>query len=96
MNNKIKECNTFFSRLIGLSFRKKINQILIFPNCNSIHTFFMFSKIDVIMTDKNKNILYIYKNLKSNKIIWPKKDVYFVYEFPPMSTNYNINDKLKI
>ena len=83
-NNKnfnIKYCNNFFNRLIGMSFKKTSELIYCFPKCNSIHTFFMFFNIDVIMTDKNNNILYTYKNLKPNKIVLPKKNVYYTYEF---------------
>ena len=78
---KIKYCNSFIDRLFGMMFkRKKNNLVYCFPNCNSIHTFFMFQNIDVIMTDKNNNILYTYKNLKPNKVIFPKKNVFYTYE----------------
>ena len=71
---KIKVCNNIFNRFLGLMFKKNIDYGLCFPKCNSIHTFFMKIPIDVIMTDKNYNILYIFNNLKPNKIILPKKN----------------------
>ncbi len=78
----ILECTSFKDRLIGMMFkRKKQEQIYCFPKCNSIHTFFMFQSIDIIMTDKHNNILYTYENLKPNKLILPKKNVYYTYEF---------------
>ena len=92
----IKVCNTFFSRLKGLTFKKEINEIICIPKCSSIHTFFMKSNIDVIMTDKNYNILYTYKNLKPNKLLLPKKNVYYTFEFKSNSTNFKIYDKLCI
>lgn len=80
---KIKVCDKFKNRLVGVMFkRKKIDKCYYFPNCNSIHTFFCFQNIDIVMTDKNNNILYEYNNLKPWKIILPKKDVKNVYEFP--------------
>lgn len=73
--------------------RKKLDFGVCFPNCNSIHTFFMFQSIDVVMTDINNKILYIYQNFKPWKIILPKKNVYYTYELPLGSThNLNIND----
>ena len=63
-------------------FRKNINSSLLFANCNSIHTFFMKENIDVIMCDRDNNILFFYKDLPKNKIIWPKKGVNRVYETP--------------
>ena len=76
--------------------KKNINYGLCFPKCNSIHTFFMLENIDVIMTDKNYNILYIYKNLKPNKIILPKKNVYYTFELPANKFDFNINAKIKV
>lgn len=86
-------CNSFMKRLIGMSFkRKKTSYIYCFPKCNSIHTFFMFQPIDVIMTDKNNHILYIQEKVKPNHIILPKKNVYYTYEF---SHNKSILEVLK-
>ncbi len=76
--------------------RKKINYGICFPKCNCIHTFFMFQSIDVIMTDINHKILYIYPNFKPWKIILPKKNVYYTYELPLGSTSkFKINDIFK-
>ena len=93
---EIKVCNNIFNRFMGFMFKKKINYGLCFPKCNSIHTFFMFESIDVIMTDKDYNILYTYKNLKPNKIILPKKNVYYTFELPTNKFNFNINEKVKV
>ena len=84
-NNKeieLKECKSFYSRFMGFMFRKNINSSLLFDRCNSIHTFFMKENIDVIMCDKENNILYFYKDLPKNRIIWPKKGVSKIYETP--------------
>jgi len=92
----VKVCNNIFNRFKGFMFNKNINYALCFPKCNSIHTFFMFMPIDVIMTDKNYNILYIYKNLKPNRIILPKKNVYYTFELPIDKFNFKINEKIKV
>ena len=91
-NNKIINlviAKKFHQKLLGFMFKKNINYAIRFKT-NSIHTFFMRSNIDVLMTDKNNNILYILKNIPRNKIII-KKNVYYTYEFPP---NY-IDDNLE-
>ena len=59
-NINVKVCNNFFNRFKGFMFTKKINIGLCFPRCNSIHTMFMLKPIDVIMTDKNYKVLYIF------------------------------------
>jgi len=92
----IKMYKNFFNRFKGLMFTKNFNYCLCFPKCNSIHTFFMFKTIDVIMTDKNYNVLYIYKDLKPNKIIFPKRKVYYTFELPTNLFKFNINEKIKV
>ena len=92
---EIKMCTNFFNKLIGLMFKKNFNYGLCFKHCNSIHTFFMREKIDVIMTDKNNKVLYVYNNLKKCKIILPKKNVYYTYEIPCNNNIYKINDYLQ-
>lgn len=89
-------CKTFYKRLKGFMFTKNINKALLFNNCNSIHTFFMKENIDVIMCDKNNTILYYYQNLKKNKIILPKKNVYKTYETPAYYFNIKINTKMEV
>ena len=98
-NNKeieLKECKSFYSRFMGFMFRKNINSSLLFDRCNSIHTFFMKENIDVIMCDKENNILYFYKNLPKNRIIWPKKRVAKVYETPSGYFDIKIGKKMII
>ena len=87
--------NSFLKKLKGFMFKKDINCALRFKT-NSIHTFFMKTNIDLIMTDKNNKILYIYKNLSPNKIII-HHNVYYSYEFPSnFITDLKINDILII
>ena len=93
-NKKIKEAKTFFQKLKGLMFKKNFDYILKFKT-NGIHTFFMKTKIDAVLTDKNGNILYIYKSLKPNRIILPKKHVTYTYEMPEGFVQ-NLEDKKNI
>lgn len=93
---EVKMCTNILNRFKGFMFKKNINQILCFPKCNSIHTFFMLKSIDVIMTDKEGNILYIFKNLKPWKIILPKKNIYYTFELKPNYINFKLNEKIKV
>ena len=98
-NNKyinIIKCDSFFSRLKGFMFKKNINHALLFDKCNSIHTFFMKSNIDVIMCDKDNNIVYYYNNFSRNKVILPKKNVYKTIELPVNYFDIRINSKIRI
>ena len=89
------ECNDFYSRFKGLMFVKDFDYCIMFKKCNSIHTFFMSTCIDVVMTDKDDNVLYIFKSVKPWRVILPKKNVYSVYELPAGTINKNIK-KIKV
>lgn len=92
---KIIECKSFFKRLMGFMFKKKtIDYGLLFDKCSSIHTFFMFQKIDVILLDKDNNIIKTYEALKPNRIILPKKNVKKVLELPINTIKYIDNNKI--
>ena len=60
---------SFFKRLFGLMGKKEIDFGMLFPKCNSIHTFFMKENIDIIGLDENNEVIYKYENLPKNKII---------------------------
>ena len=84
INNKkinVKEVKSFKEKLFGFMGKTNIDYALMF-RCNGIHTFFMKETIDVILTDKDYRILYLYKGLKKNRIILPKSKVYYTFELP--------------
>ncbi|MDD3392247.1 MAG: DUF192 domain-containing protein [Bacilli bacterium] len=85
---EIKIYNTFSNRLIGLMFIKnKINYGVCFPKCKSIHTFFMRQNIDVVATDKNNQIIKIYKNVKPYHFVFAPNNTYYIYELPYNTSN---------
>lgn len=92
----VKECKSFWTRFMGFMFKKNIVSALFFDKCNSIHTFFMRENIDVIMCDNDNNILYFYRDLPKNRIIWPKKGVKKTYETPSGYFNIEIGKKMII
>ena len=98
-NNKeiiLTECTSFFSRLKGFMFCKKIDRALLFNKCNSIHTFFMYNNIDVIMCNNDNIVLYYYNTFKKNKIILPKKGVSKVFETPSSFFNVVVGNKMEV
>lgn len=103
MKNKVIVCenlnifvaDTFFKKLIGLSFKKKkIDYGLIFKNTNGIHTFFMFQNIDVILLDKDYNVLDLIENIKPWRVLLPKIGVHHTLEVP-CNTGHIVIEYLK-
>ena len=63
---EVIKANNFFSKLFGLTVRKKLKdkEGFLIENCSSIHTFWMRYGIDVIFLDKKNLVLAIYHNIK--------------------------------
>jgi len=66
---KIVLANSFYKRLTGFIGKNNIDYGILFPKCNSIHTYFMRENIDVIGLDENNEVIYKYENLPKNKVI---------------------------
>lgn len=62
----LKLNNTFFSRLIGLMFKKNLpaGSGIVLKPCTQIHTCFMRFNIDVIFLDENLQVLHFIENMK--------------------------------
>ena len=59
-------CSNIFSQSLGLMFRKRQNLIMIFRKEKkiSLHNFFVFYPIDVLILDEHKKIVEIKRNFK--------------------------------
>ncbi len=89
-------CSTTFSQLRGLMFRKKENLVMIFPEEKtiSLHTFFVFYPIEVLILESDKKIVEIKRDFKPFTL-WnaQKKGKYVVELSSPGS--YSIGDHLE-
>lgn len=61
--------DSFYKRLTGLIGKENIDFGMLFPKCNSIHTYFMKENIDVVGLDENNEVIYKYENLDKNRVI---------------------------
>ena len=88
--------NSYKEKLFGLMGKTNITTGLFFVNTRSIHTFFMKEEIDIIMINKNEEIVYYQKNCPKNKIII-KLRAHHTIELPKNSLhNISIGDKIII
>lgn len=90
------ECKSFIDRFKGFMLCKNIDKALLFNRCNSVHTFFMLEKIDIIMCDKYDRILYYYPNCGRDRVFLPRKGVVKVYETPALYFDIKIDDVLEV
>lgn len=100
INIKIFKADNFFKKLLGIMFKmNKLEYGILFKNIHSIHTFFCFQKIDVIMMNKDFKVLYIFNELGKNKIIKKNSNVFYTLELPERfikEKNIGINDTLNL
>lgn len=66
---EIITADSFYKRLTGLIGKTNINYGMLFPKCNSIHTYFMKENIDIVGLDENHEVIYKYEDLGKNKVI---------------------------
>lgn len=80
----IIKANTFSRKLRGYMFtrRPKLREIMIFENCNSIHTFNMWFKIDVLFLDNENRVIKKVGSLSKGRLLMPVKGACVVVEAP--------------
>lgn len=73
--NKVKVADDFFSRLVGLMFKKEMIgfDALLITECKSIHTCFMQYSMDLIFLNNKNKIIKIFRNMRP----WRFTRIYF-------------------
>ena len=68
----LKKAKTLKDRIQGLIGKKELKEKEVFwiPYCTSIHTFFMKFPIDVVFTDRRFQVVSLFENVSSRKILW--------------------------
>ncbi len=95
---EIHEANTFWERLKGLKFTLgPLKYGVRFPKKKSSNTNFLFENIDVILTDKEEKILFLFENVGTEKKIKRKKSVFNTYFVPRgVVKDLKVGDKLNL
>lgn len=80
----IRHANSFFKRLRGYMFQKRPDrvEIIIFENCNSVHTFNMKFNLDILFLDAENRVVKKISALPHGRFIRPVKDATRVVEAP--------------
>lgn len=76
-----KICRSEFSKFLGLMFSKIKTTLFVFDSDVklSIHSFFVFSAIDLAFLDRNKKVIET-KRLKPFRVYFPKKKYRYLVE----------------
>src|SRR3989338_8512017 len=97
ISQKETVCNTIYSQICGLMFRKKQNLIMTFKEEKriSLHMFFVFYPIDVLLLNKNKEIIEIKRNFKPFTSWSSKEKGKYVVELAFLG-EYEVGDRVEI
>lgn len=97
ISNEERLCGSFLSQTRGLMFKKKHNLIMKLPQEKkiSLHMFFVFYSIDVLLLNEKKEIVEIKKNFKPFTFWNSKEKGKYVVElaFPG---EYQVGDRVEI
>lgn len=95
---KVHFLKNFLDKSIGLLNAEQVNSVY-FKTRFGIHTFGMKFPIDVIILDKNNNVVKLAENLKSNKIFLWNPRFNKVIELPKGEIKNNkikLGDRIKL
>lgn len=95
---KYKTLTKFKDRIKSFRFYLyPIKEGLCYPKKKMINTYFFCQKLDIVVTDKENNILAIYPSIKSEKFIRFRLKAYYIYLLPEGSSkDMKVNEKLRI
>ncbi|MFA5859257.1 MAG: DUF192 domain-containing protein [Elusimicrobiota bacterium] len=93
VSNNVHSAIDILSRVKGLIGKKSLSndECMFFPNCNSIHTFFMSVDIGLILIDSKFRVVKIVALLKPYRIILPILSAKHVIEVSPEFTLKNVS-----
>jgi uncharacterized protein len=90
-------CKSLLSQSLGLMFRKKQNLVMVFPTERriSLHMFFVFFPIDVLILNSEKKIVEIKKDFKPWTFWSSKEKGKYVVELG-FKGDYKVGEEYKI
>ncbi len=90
-------CRNIFSQSLGLMFRKRQNLVMVFKKERkiSLHNFFVFYPIDVLLLNEKKEIVEIKRNFRPFTLWASKEKGKYLLELG-FSSEYEIGNKIEI
>jgi uncharacterized protein len=79
---KVYVASGFFTRFLGLMGRKEIppDEAVLFPKCNSIHTFFMRFAIDVVLVGSDGHVTEVREAMMPWQMMLPRREAKHIIE----------------
>ena len=86
--------NTFWLKLKSLKFYLEPIVDIYMMRRKGLTTYWFCQNVDIIETDKDNKIIYIYKKFKADKILLPRRKVLYIYLTPVgVSDSFKVGDE---
>jgi uncharacterized membrane protein (UPF0127 family) len=95
---QLRIADGFWSRLVGLQFRRPLSSdtgLLLVP-CNSVHTCFVRSPVDVVFLDGHGCVLTVRRNLRPWRLAFGPRRTHAVLEMPTGTTAVEPGEALRL
>ena len=95
---RLKIADGFWSRLVGLQFRRKLPSgagLLLVP-CNSVHTCFVRFPVDVVFLDRRGRVLAIHQNLRPWRLTFGPRGSHAALEVGVGSADFHVGELLRL
>lgn len=79
--------NTFWLKLKSLKFYLEPIEDIYMMRRKGLTTYWFCQNVDIIETDKDNKIVYIYRKFRPDKILFPKRKVSYIYLTPVGASN---------
>ncbi len=95
---RLKIADGFWSRLVGLQFRRDLPSdagLLLVP-CNSVHTCFVRSPVDVVFLDDRGCVLAVRRDLRPWRLAFGPRETHAVLEMTTGATGVGPGEALRL
>jgi len=95
---RLRIADRFWSRLIGLQFRRTLptGEGLLLVPCASVHTLFVRFAIDIVMLDERFEVIEVRTHVRPWRFIVPQRRTHAMLELPAGTANVVVGERLKV
>ena len=95
---KLEIAKTFWSRFVGLQFRRELakHSGLLLSPCSSIHTCFMRFPIDVLMLNEDGLVIGVRRNVRPWRVVFCAKGTTQIVETAAGAVDVSVGARLRV
>ena len=95
---RLEIADAFWSRLVGLQFRRELHTgsgVLLVP-CSSVHTCFVRFAIDVVLLDRHARVMAVRRHVRPWRVVARVAATHAVLELPAGTAQLAVGSRVRI